>query len=133
MGGEVPKEDAVKEKNRYYHKECYEKKKFKEEMRNKLSHFTKKEVNITLKKAIDIIGYPLGYIEFVAKNNLDECKTAYNLLYYLKFETNYKAWLKGQEMEQKIEINQSIKKMDIEQDEVSFTYKKREPKRFKIY
>lgn len=123
LGGEVEKKDAVKNGSMYYHKECYDKKLAKEELRELMGKFPQRDINISLAKAIDESPYQLGYIEYVVKNKFTKFQNAYGLLYQLKVDTNYEEYKKQEGSKVAFEINQAIKNMDIDGDTLKFEYK----------
>lgn len=133
LGGEVEKGDATYYNKMYFHEECYNKYKTKEELRAILGKFSASEINIALSKAIDENNYSLGYIKFVAKNKLSEFKNAYGLLYQLKIEQNYKDFQQSEGLRYKILINQAVKNMDLSTNDIEFNYKPSKHKKLSIY
>ena len=117
----------------YFHEDCYNKYKTKEELRLMLDKFPVREVNISISKAIDENDYNLGYIKFVAKNKLSEFKNAYGLLYQLKIEQNYKEYQKLEGLKLKVAVNQAVKEMDLKESTVEFDYKPGKNQRLNIY
>lgn len=133
LGGDVSKEDAVKEGTMYYHKECYEKKKAKDELRVLMGKFPQRDINISLSKAIDESPFQVGFVEYVVKNKLSEFQNAYGLLYQMKIEKNYEDYVKREGQRVAFEINHAIKEMDIDTDILKFKYEPSPNKRLNIY
>lgn len=134
LGKEVEKDVAIRNGNMYYHSECFEKYIGKQKVIEKLKlKGSVRDANITLKKAVDEIGYSIGYVEYVTNNKLSEIKTPYNLLYHLKIEQNYNEYIEQELYREKAKINYEIKNMDIKDDNIVFNYEKKSSKRYKIY
>ena len=133
LGGEVSKEEAIKDGSMYYHRECYNKKKLKDELRVLMSGFPQRDVNISLAKAIDESPYQIGFVEYVVKNKLSEFQNAYGLLYQMKIERNYEDYVKREGQKVAFEINHAIKDMNINVDTLKFEYEPTPNKRLNIY
>lgn len=133
LGGEVARENAVVDGRMYYHEECYKKKIAKERIRELLKEFPVKDVNIALSKAIDANNYPVEFVEYVATNKRSKLKSAYNLLYQLKIEDNYKEYIRTERGKLAFKINQEVQNMDLEVDQLKFNYKPSKIKGLDIY
>ena len=133
LGGEVSKEEAIKDGSMYYHRECYNKKKLKDELRVLMGGFPQRDVNISLAKAIDESPYQIGFVEYVVKNKLSEFQNAYGLLYQMKIERNYEDYVKREGQKFAFEINHAIKDMNINVDTFKFEYEPTTNKRLNIY
>lgn len=122
LGGEVEKEDAIKEGSMYYHKECYKKKEVKSEIRDifQARGMVQRDINISLKRAIDDEEYNLEYIKYVVINRQKEIIDPYKLLYQLKIDKNYEEYVKKNSLKQQLKINQFIKTQNI--DNVGFDF-----------
>ncbi len=135
LGGEVEKDIAIKEGNRYFHKECYEKYKTKQMInvlfRDKGMYL--KDINIALKRAVDDIGYNIRYVYYVATEKNRLISDPYKLLYQLKIEDNYKEYLNKYKTKEQIKINYAIKNSDIKDSPMDFTIKPSKNKRLQIY
>lgn len=133
LGGEVEKEDAIYHNRMYFHDECYKKYEMKAKLRDILNSFPTREVNISISKAIDDNNYPLGFIEFVARNKKSEFKNSYGLLYQLKIEQNYKDYVQSEGQKIKTAINQAVQNMKIDEEVIEFDYKPTRSSRLNIY
>lgn len=127
LGGEVNKDEAVKDGNFYYHEDCYNKKQDKktcnEIMVNKLN-FMSKQVNMILKKVIDDMLVPSDYVLWmVSKIYKDKLtlNTPFGLEHYLKNGHNWKEFDKQKkELQYKLLKKQNIKMETEDEAEINF-------------
>lgn len=104
FGGNVDKKDAVKVGNRYYHKECNDKKNIKTLCSDKLKQhgMMSKLINIFLKSIIDDSNCDIHYLLFVINhvvNNGLKLNNPYGIKYYMnnyKIEALYNEHLKAE-------------------------------------
>ena len=99
FGGNVDKEDAVKDKNRYWHKECHKEKELKNEIKNYYyDKFNSKEpiknVNSAIKKYINDEKYDAGYVLYCLKHKAKNLNSIYGLIYTLSYRQNEKDYKK---------------------------------------
>ena len=89
LGGEVNKEDAIKEGSSYYHRECHNKlinKRKSVELMTINLGFMRKQVNIILKKIIDDKNAPSDYVVWMLEKIIKESlklNTPFGLEHYL--------------------------------------------------
>lgn len=135
LGGEVEKENAIKDGSMYYHKECYKKQTVKAEIRNILQSrkMIQRDINIALKKAIDDEEYNVEYVKFVATNRVKEITDPYKLLYQLKIDKNYEEYVKTNNVKQQLKVNQFIKTQEIDNKGFEFNIEMEKNKRLSIY
>ena len=137
LGGEVEKDVAVKDGSAYYHKECYDKKKFKQDIQeyfnNKRKYFVKRDWNIALSRMIDGQGLDIEFVDFVAKKKFESIDQPYKIMYYCKFDdlkNEYNEILKNK---LKKKQSEEIKNVKIEDTDYSFVFKKEQQKPNKKY
>lgn len=112
-GGKVDKEEAVKDGNMYYHKQCWQEKKEKNNIRQTYKMLIDKDVDDALLNKVinDIIhnkgvntDYLLYVIEYIANNNM-EINTPMGLHFYVKNQTIYEQYQKAKIKQQAKQLN----------------------------
>lgn len=112
-GGKVDKEVAVKDGNMYYHKQCWQEKEEKSNIRKTYKMLIDKDANdALLNKVINNIihnkgistDYLLYVVKYIADNNM-EINTPMGLYFYIKSQTIYEQY-------QKIKIKQQVKQLN---------------------
>lgn len=135
LGGEVDKEDAIKDGSMYYHKQCHKKQMAKSEIRNILQSrkMVQRDINIALKRAIDDEEYDLDFIRFVVANRQKEISDPYKLLYQLKIDKNYEEYVRINSLKQQLKVNQFIKTQEFDSKNFEFNIDLNKNKRLNIY
>jgi methyl coenzyme M reductase subunit C-like uncharacterized protein (methanogenesis marker protein 7) len=136
LGGEVKKEDAIKD-GRYYHKDCYNKKIVKSECRELLLEnykFMNKNVSTAIKQLVDekdINPERLKFtIEYVIKNN-SELNSPYGIGYWLENYDIKKEFDKYVHLKKFNEVKNKDVKIEVV-DESKFEFKKGGKKSWEI-
>jgi len=136
LGGEVKKEDAIKD-GRYYHKECHNKKTIKSECRDILKEnykFMARNINNIIKQLVDDKNIDAEKVRFTIQNIVDnnrELNSPYGISYYLEnYEINneFKKYIKAKKFKE-------VKDMDVDvpvADEYKFKHKKGGKKSWEI-
>lgn len=104
LGGEVSKEEGVKEGNRWYHKECLAEKNLKKEIEEYYrNHFNDREplqnIRIAISNYIHKQGYEAEYVLWCLKNKAQKLNSMYGLSYTLSYKQNeveFKKWRANQ-------------------------------------
>ena len=138
LGGEVDKEIAIKDGSAYYHKECYEKRKFKQDIQkyylDNRKVFPKRDWNIALAKLIDGQQLDVGFVDYVARKAIKDIDSPYKIMYYCKFDKYKDEYNKKVKEELGRQQAKEMKNVKVEQEDFSFNYVDNKPiKRYNIY
>lgn len=136
LGGDVKKEDSIKD-GRYYHKECHEKKTVKKECRELLLEnfkFMSRNINNAIKQLVDDKDINVNKLKFTIEyiiKNKSELNSPYGLGYYLE---NYQI---NDEFKkhQRLEDFKEVKKQEVDVktvDETRFDFTKGGKKSWEI-
>lgn len=138
-GGEVEKEDAIKVKNRYWHKDCWAENQGKHDIYNYYitevdNNANKKALRGAIKGVVNDKNHDAGYVLFALKyanGNGVVMNSPYSLHYIVDNSDAIKAWKKHLDSKEKKKISESLD--DIETNPVKgFKPKKKEPKWLKL-
>lgn len=138
LGGEVKKEDAIKD-GRYYHKECHHKQMVKRECKQLLQDeysFSVRTIYTAIKQLVDDKDWEVDRVKFTIKDiikNNREINSPYGITYYMENFKIDEAYKKHKKIKQYKESKkeQADNKVNIV-DDVDFTYKKKGGKSWEI-